>query len=136
MRLHHMLFPSLFAVALVAACNDSPPVAPVTMAASPAALADGIPASDERVTITRTVEASVPDEKGRDKPRKVTRWTRTFTRGAGRVSLHAGDSDGRSRLRGRGVGRWSDLLAGLHRGRPAPRPCPGPSRAPEPGTRL
>lgn len=104
MRLHHMLFPSLFAVALVAACNDSPPVAPVTMAASPAALADGIPASDERVMITRTVETSVPDDKRRDKPRKVTRRTRTFTRGAGRVRLHAGDSDGRSRLRGRGVG--------------------------------
>ena len=104
MRLYHKLFPYATAVALVAACNDSPPVAPVTMAISPAAPAGGIPASDERVTITRTVEASVPDEKGRDKPRKVTRWTRTFTRGAGRVSLHAGDSDGRSRLRGRGVG--------------------------------
>jgi hypothetical protein len=104
MRLHHMLFPSLIAVALVAACNDGPPVAPVRSVHAPAALAGGIPASDERSTITRTVETSTTGDNGRDKPRKVTRRTRTFTRGTGRVTLRAGDVDARSRLRGRGLG--------------------------------
>lgn len=91
MRFPHTLYPMLTAVALVAACHDGPPpVAPVAIPPSPAALAGGIPASDERVTITRTVETSVPDEKGKDKPRKVTRRTRTFTRGAGRVAARPG----------------------------------------------
>jgi hypothetical protein len=100
MRFTHTLFPILTAVALVAACHDGPPpVAPVAITSSPAALAGGVPASDERVTITRTVETSIPDENGRDKPRKVTRRTRTYTRGAGRVAVHSASPDAPGRPR-------------------------------------